>query len=140
MNNPLIFAIMAVIGFVGAPFVATQAGVSAMMMAFMLSVGSTMVLMVATWATGSYVQANTLAWFWMLCAGILQGLALFGFYGILDGAAHKLWDLSEWAPIILVVVPIGLSMGAVLFFQELVTLNKVIGTAFGCVAIYFLSK
>ena len=137
MNNAVLLCIVAGLCFAGAPLLGRLSAVNAMMMTVLIAVG-TLIATLPVAFSQNYVAAGSKALTYALIAGVVNGIGLLAYYGLVAGANEGRWEISKVLPIPLVICPIFIAIGAMLFFHEALTTQKVIGIVLACTAIWFL--
>ncbi len=122
-----------------APLIGRLSNASATVMAVLISVGSLIAVLPIVF-TQNYAMVGSKGLLIGLVAGILNGIGVIIFYGLVSGSAQGLWEASKIIPIVFVLVPIGVVVGARLIFAEAITFEKTAGLVLACIAIWLLSK
>ena len=73
-----------------------------------------------------------------IISGIVNGIGLIAWYYLVAGSNKGLWELSSVLPIAIVLLSVMLVIGGRIFFNELITTERIIGLALACGAIWFL--
>jgi uncharacterized membrane protein len=76
----------------------------------------------------------------MIVAGIVNGIGLVLFYRLIEQAQNGSAEMSRMIPIVLAMMPLIISIGAVMFFKESFTFEKISGTVLVLAGVYVLNK
>jgi drug/metabolite transporter (DMT)-like permease len=117
--------------------IARYSGAGPYMMAILISIGG-MITMLPLLPSQSFAATGSRSVAIGIGAGIINGLGLLAFYKLVGGANDGLWELSRVIPIAMVLVPIVITVGARVVFDEPFTPTKLVGIALACAAIWFL--
>ena len=120
-----------------ATLVARYLSVGPWMLAILISTGQLLALLPLV-PSQSFAAAGTKAIGIGIAAGMINGLGLLAFYQLVAGASEGRCELSSVTPIAMVLVPIVITIGSRLMFDEPFTFNKIAGIALACVAIWLL--
>ena len=137
MNNATLLCIVTGLFWACAPILGRLSSVNAMMMAVLIASGSLIAILPVAFSQ-NYAEAGSRALMFGLAGGIANGIGLLVFYRLVAGANEGLWEISRVLPISLILVPIGIAIGAKIFFNEPITTDKVVGLTLACGAIWFL--
>ena len=117
--------------------IARYSGAGPYMMAILISFGG-LITMLPLLPSQDFAATGNKAIAIGIAAGIINGLGLLAFYKLVGGANEGLWELSRVIPIAMVLVPIVVTIGARVVFEEPFTPTKLVGIALACAAIWFL--
>ena len=137
MNNPLILCLLVGIFWSIAALLGRYSSVSGMMMAVLISIGNLIAVLPVAFSQ-NYLAVSPRSLLIGLVAGIANGIGILAFYRLVSGSNEGLWEISKMLPISFILVPIGVTVGARVFFGEAITIEKTIGLALACGAIWFL--
>ena len=137
MNSSALLCVVTGILWAAAPLIGRFSAVSAMMMAALVAFGSFLAILPLAFSQ-NYLAASPKALILGLTAGIINGLGLLIFYRLIAGSNEGSWEMSRVVPATFVLVPIFTAFGAMIFFRETVTAERIIGIGLAAVAIWFL--
>ncbi|MBI2454188.1 MAG: hypothetical protein HYV54_01270 [Parcubacteria group bacterium] len=137
MNSATLLCLVVGFFWASAPLLGRLSSVNAMMMTVLIASGSLAVTLPVAFSQ-NYAMAGSKALIFGLAGGIANGIGLLAFYRLVAGSNEGLWEISKVLPISLVLVPIGIAIGAKFFFNEAITTEKLIGLTLACGAIWFL--
>ena len=137
MNSATLLCLVVGLFWASAPLLGRLSSVNAMMMTVLIASG-TLVATLPVAFSQNYAAAGSRALMFGILGGIVNGIGLLAFYRLVAGSNEGLWEISRVLPISFVLVPIGLTIGARVFFNEAITIDKLIGLALACGAIWFL--
>ncbi len=120
-----------------APLMGRAMSAPPMILATLIATG-TMVALLPVAFTQDFSVVSWKDWIIGLAAGVFNGIGVLAFYSLIAGSISKGWEISNVLPIVYVLVPIILMVGARVFFGEEITRDKVIGITLACSAIWFL--
>lgn len=139
MNNA--FLLCGIVGFflAAAPIICRLSSANGIMMALLIGIGN-LIPMLPFAFSQNYAAAGARSLAIGVAGGIANGIGLLAFYRLVAGSNEGLWEISRVLPISLVLIPIGIAIGARVFFSEPITTNKIIGLALAAAAIWFLNR
>ena len=137
MNNPWLFTIITALGFGGWPLVARYAGLPPITTSLVVS-GSTFLFVLAAALSPMFKLDSAPSGLLMLglLAGAINGI---GFIAYTFLVSNQQWA-SVYIPITLTLMIAIIALGGVIFFQDSVSLNKVLGWTFAAIGIWLLTK
>lgn len=137
MNSAALLCFVVGIFWAAAPLLGRLSSVNAMMMSVLIASG-TLLATIPVAFSQNYTAVGSKALIFGLVGGIANGIGLLAFSRLVAGSNEGLWEISRILPISLLLVPIGIAIGAKLFFNEAITTEKIIGLILACGAIWFL--
>jgi len=141
--NPTFQAILlcsiGALGWGMSPLLGRASGLTAMVMAVLVGAGTfAAVLPVA--AFQNYSDASTKALTLAFAAGVANGVGIIVLYLLVSGSTKGLWEVSRVVPVLFVLTPVVIVLGAWLFYGEKLTYEKLAGLALAVGAIWLLNK
>ena len=118
------------------PLISRQAQLSTTWTTVTITVGTGIVVVINLFQELSLPSTKSLAI--GLVAGIVSGFGLLT-YGKLIANSSR-WDMSLTIPISLIITPMVIIIGGYLFYNETLTIPKVVGGILGVIAIYLMCK
>lgn len=137
MNNVWVVCLLAGIFWAAAPLVGRLSNINAILLGVVVVSGQLIVTIPIAFSQ-SWASASPRAIMFGLLAGLLNGLGVFAFYRLVAGWSEGLWNISQVAPIVFVLVSVFTVFGARAFYGEVITMDRIIGLGFACAAIWFL--
>lgn len=139
MNNPVLLYFAVGFSWAAAPLMLRASTLSPTMMGILVTVGGFIVALPFVFSQNyTHVGFSPLAL--GLAGGIVNGIGVFAFYRLVSGAQEGLWSMSTVLPASIILMLIGIALGARIFFNETISTEKMIGLALACGAVWFLSK
>ncbi len=134
-NSAPFLCLMAGIFLAAAPIMGRIAGVNPTMLAILIATGTSL----AFTPIGLF-QNYLIGWIPItlgVLAGVVNGVGLWAFYQLVGGAQKGLWSMST-LPITFMIMTIGITLLSQIVFKDTITLQKGVGIALACAAIWFL--
>lgn len=137
MNNPLVFTIIAALGFGGWPLIVRAYSLSPITTSLAVSGGTFVV--VGSFAVLSLTKAGgigTGALVPCLIAGVLNGV---GFVAYTMLVSNSSWAASH-VPVSIVLMIAVITLGGILWFHDAVSFQRIAGFCFGAISVYLLTR
>ena len=134
-QNPFFLSLVAAIGFGGWPLAARAAGIPPFGIAVILSIGTVAAVTAVGPIMFTWDSVSRKMVYIGLLAGVINGVSFLAYSRLVSNPA---WDISVYVPLAIALMLIIPVIGGPLFFNESVTINKVLGVLAILVGVYLI--